>query len=127
MTLADYSMTAFALLNGGWIVAYLPQIMCVYRDRNGAAAVSILTWAMFMAANLATVSYALTVSSDLIVASVFALNAVCCMAITGLIACRRVAVAGWGRLWAVRPAWTAQLTPASLASARRALPCNGSG
>jgi len=97
MTLADYSMTAFALLNGGRIVAYMPQIMCVYRDRNGAEAVSLLTWAMFTAANLATVSYSLTVSSDLVIACVFALNAVCCLAITCLVACRRVAVAssGW--------------------------------
>ena len=75
MTLADYSMTAFALLNGGRIIAYMPQIMCVYRDRNGAEAVSLLTWAMFTAANLATVSYSLTVSSDLVTAFIFALNA----------------------------------------------------
>jgi hypothetical protein len=85
MTLADYSMTAFALLNGGRPIAYMPQIMCVYRDRNGAEAVPLLTWAMFTAANLATVSYSLTVSNDPVIASVFALNAVCCMAIT----CRR--------------------------------------
>jgi len=99
MTLADYSMTAFALLNGGRIVAYMPQIMCVYRDRNGAEAVSLLTWAMFTAANLATVSYSLTVSSDLVIACVFALNAACCLAITCLVACRRVAVASSGWLW----------------------------
>ena len=99
MTLADYSMTAFAVLNGGRIVAYMPQIMCVYRDRNGAEAVSLMTWAMFMAANLATVSYSLTVSSDVVVASVFALNAVCCFAITCLVAWRRVAVASTGWLW----------------------------
>lgn len=96
MTLADYSMTAFALLNGGRIVAYMPQIMCVYRDRNGAEAVSLLTWATFTAANLATVSYSLTVSRDLVVASVFALNAMCCLAIACLVACRRIAVAGSG-------------------------------
>jgi hypothetical protein len=56
MTLADYSMMAFALLNGGRVVAYMPQIVCVYRDQNGAAAVSLMTWVMFSAANLATVS-----------------------------------------------------------------------
>jgi len=96
MTLADYSMTAFALLNGGRIVAYMPQILCVYRDRNGAEAVSLMTWAIFTAANLATVSYSLTVSSDLVVASIFALNAVCCFTITCLVACRRVAVTSTG-------------------------------
>jgi hypothetical protein len=97
MTLADFSMTAFALLNGGRIIAYMPQIMCVYRDRNGAEAVSLLTWAMFTAANLATVSYSLTVSSDLVIASVFALNTLCCLAITSLVACRRVAVVKLGQ------------------------------
>ena len=90
MTLADYSMTAFALLNGGRVLAYMPQIVCVYRDPNGAAAVSLLTWVMFTAANLATVSYALTVTSDLVVAGVFALNALGCLIITALIAVRRV-------------------------------------
>src|SRR5437667_7306173 len=68
MTLADYSMTAFALLNGGRVLAYMPQILCVYRCQNGAPAVSLMTWLMFTAANLATVSYAITVSSDLVVA-----------------------------------------------------------
>ena len=99
MTLADYSMTAFALLNGGRLIAYMPQIMCIHRDRNGAAAVSLLTWSAFTAANLATVSYSLTVSSDLVVASVFALNAVCCVAITCLVACRRVAGASADWPW----------------------------
>jgi hypothetical protein len=89
MTLAECSMTALALLNGGRIVAYVPQILCIYRDRNGAAAVSLTTWAMFAAGNLATVSYSLTVSGDVVVASVFALNAACCLAIMCLAACRR--------------------------------------
>jgi hypothetical protein len=91
MTLAEYSMTAFALLNGARVVAYMPQIICVYRDPNGAVAVSLLTWIMFTAANLATVSYALTVSSDLVVAVVFALNALGCLTIATLIAVRRLA------------------------------------
>ena len=90
MTLADLSMTAFALLNGARVVAYLPQIVCVYRDANGAAAVSLLTWVMFTAANLATVSYALTVTADMMVAGVFALNAISCLIITVLILVRRM-------------------------------------
>jgi hypothetical protein len=97
MTLAEYSMTAFALLNGARVVAYMPQIVCVYRDPNGAVAVSLLTWIMFTASNLATVSYALTVSCDLMVAGVFALNALSCLVITALIAMRRIA-----RFWPAR-------------------------
>jgi hypothetical protein len=55
--------------------------------------VSLTTWLMFTAANLATVSYAITVSSDLVVAGIFALNAAGCLAITSLVALRRIAVA----------------------------------
>ena len=90
MTLADYSIVAFALFNGGRVVAYMPQIVCVYRCRNGAAAVSLLTWIMFTAANAATVTYALTVSADLVVAGVFGLNALSCMVIAALVAFRRL-------------------------------------
>ena len=90
MTLADVSIAAFALLNGGRVIAYLPQIVCVYRCQNGAAAVSLLTWIMFTAANAATVTYALTVSSDRVVAAMFGLNALSCVLITALVAFRRL-------------------------------------
>ena|SRR5882762_110786 len=90
MTLADYSMTAFALLNGGRAIAYFPQMIRVYRDPHGAAAVSLMTWTLFAAANVATVCYALTVSNDRVVAIVFALNAVGCMAIAALTLIKRM-------------------------------------
>jgi hypothetical protein len=93
MTLADYSMVAFALLNGGRTVAYFPQMIRVYRDPHGAAAVSLLTWVLFAAANIATAGYALTASNDRIMAIVFALNAICCLAIAGLTASKRIDVA----------------------------------
>jgi hypothetical protein len=81
MTLADYSVAAFALLNGGRILAYFPQIIRVYRDPYGAAAVSVATWVLFAAANVATVCYASIVANDPVVALVFAMNAVGCLAI----------------------------------------------
>lgn len=90
MTLADYSLAAFAVLNGGRAVAYFPQLIRVYRDPDGAAAVSVSTWALFAAANIATVCYALTVSNDRTVALLFGLNAVGCLAIAGLTALKRV-------------------------------------
>lgn len=90
MTLAEYSLVAFAVLNGGRAVAYIPQMIRVHRDPNGAAAVSILTWALFMAANVATVCYALVVFNDRIMAAVFAFNAAGCLAIVVLTATKRV-------------------------------------
>jgi hypothetical protein len=90
MTLEDYSLTAFTVLNGGRIVAYLPQILCVHRDRTGASSVSMTTWGMFFSANLATVFYALTVTGDRIIAGVFALNAIACIIIFSLILRKRI-------------------------------------
>lgn len=91
MTLADCSLTAFTVLNGARIVAYFPQIVCVHRDRAGAASVSMMTWGMFFSANIATVFYALTVSGDRLVAGVFAANAVACVTIFALILRKRIA------------------------------------
>jgi len=65
----------------------------VYRDPHGAAAVSLLTWVLFAASNIATVCYALTTSNDRIVAAVFALNAIGCLAIVGLTAFKRMPAA----------------------------------
>jgi hypothetical protein len=96
--MADYSMIAFALLNGGRTVAYFPQMIRVYRDPHGATAVSVSTWMLFAAANAATVSYALTVSSDRIMATVFSLNAIACLAIAGLTAFKRIDVTHRGAL-----------------------------
>jgi hypothetical protein len=91
MTLADYSVTAFTVLNGARIFAYLPQIVCVHRDRSGASSVSMMTWGMFFSANVATVVYALAVVGDRIMAGVFAANAAACIAIFGLILRKRIA------------------------------------
>jgi hypothetical protein len=70
MTLQDYSVTAFTVLNGARIVAYLPQIVCVHRDRAGVFSVSMMTWGMFFSANMATVFYTLAVVGDRIMAGV---------------------------------------------------------
>jgi cytochrome bd-type quinol oxidase subunit 2 len=93
MTLADYSMIAFALLNGGRTVAYVPQMVRVYRDPHDAAAVSLVTWVLFAAANIATVCYALTASNDRIMAIMFSFNAISCLAIVALTAYKRTDVA----------------------------------
>ena len=98
MTTADYSIIAFALLNGGRTAAYFPQMIRVYRDPHGAAAVSVTTWILFAAANAATVCYALTVSDDRMMAILFSLNTIACLAIAGLTASKRTDVARCGAL-----------------------------
>jgi hypothetical protein len=90
MTLAEYSLTAFALLNGARIAAYLPQLRRVYHDPNGASAVSIVTWTLFASANIATVAYALVVAGDRLVALIFALNTIGCASIALMTTLKRM-------------------------------------
>lgn len=92
MTIADFSTIAFALLNGGRVVAYFPQMMRVYRDPHDAAAVSLLTWVLFAAANIATVCYVMTTFNDRLVAGVFTLNAIGCLVIVALTAFKRLSI-----------------------------------
>jgi hypothetical protein len=90
MTISDYSMTAFALLNGARVVAYAPQIHCLTRDNTNAAAVSLITWTLFTLANGATVAYALLVINDPLMACVFGLNLLGCLTIVAIIGKKRI-------------------------------------
>jgi hypothetical protein len=74
-------MAAFALLNGARVIAYVPQIRCLNRDNSNAAAVSLATWALFTLANAATVTYAIFVINDLLMAGMFMLNLLGCLTI----------------------------------------------
>ena len=90
-------MAAFAVLNSGRALAYVPQIVRVYRDQNGAAAVSLVTWVLFASSNLATAVYAYTIYRDAIMATVFALNALACLLVVVLTAMKRWTFV-WGRV-----------------------------
>jgi hypothetical protein len=94
VTLKDYSVTAFTVFNGVRIVAYLPQIVCLHRDRAGAFSVSMITWGMFFLANAATAVYSLAVVEDHIMAAIFAANAIASVVIFALILNKRIAH-GW--------------------------------
>ena len=81
MTMVDYLIGLFAMLNVARVIAYVPQIVCIWRDRNGAAAVSVTTWALFAASHLATAVYAW---GDWLLVAVFISNTLGCTAIAGL-------------------------------------------
>lgn len=125
MTLADYSLAAFALLNGGRAVAYVPQMVRVYRDPHGAAAVSLVTWLLFAAANIATVCYALAAAQDHVVAIVFGFNAAGCLAIVALIAAKRMERPrrlGTARIAALRESAALVVAPGAHDAGRRESP-----
>ncbi len=82
-------VVAFTVVNGLRVIAYLPQIAMLLRDRSGAPGVSCTTWSLFLMAHLTTVLYAVVELRDWALAAVFALNAICCLAIVGLVILRR--------------------------------------
>jgi hypothetical protein len=89
MTLEEITLGGFAVCNGLRIFAYLPQIRKAARDANGASAISYTTWILFFIAHLSTVAYAIVNRSDWGLATCFAGNAVCCLAIVAVAYCKR--------------------------------------
>ncbi|MDX2202421.1 MAG: hypothetical protein NW223_06715 [Hyphomicrobiaceae bacterium] len=65
-------------------VSYLPQILRIARDPNGASAISYATWIMWTGANISTSLYALCNLADAYLASISAVYACCCLAVIGL-------------------------------------------
>lgn len=88
--LGDLAIIAvFALSNVLRLLAYVPQMLCIHRDRNGATSTSCTSWALFGVSHAATALYALFLSSDVWLALFFAANAVCCGLIVGMTAMKR--------------------------------------
>jgi hypothetical protein len=71
------------------VFAYVPQLIKIGRDTEGAVAISYATWGMFTLSHLSTVAYALVAVNDWKMAGVFAANTLCCSAILALTAYKR--------------------------------------
>ena len=89
LTVANVALLAFTATNSVRVFAYLPQITSIARDRRGASAVSLTTWAMFTVSHLSTMAYGLLVVSDGKMAAIFGVNALCSVAIVALTALKR--------------------------------------
>jgi uncharacterized protein with PQ loop repeat len=84
MTLQEITLALFVMCNSIRIVAYVPQILKAATDKNGASAISLMTWLLFLVANLSTVAYALVNRADWGLATCFTGNALCSVAILGI-------------------------------------------
>jgi uncharacterized protein with PQ loop repeat len=89
ITPADLALGVFSICNTLRVFAYLPQIMKIGRDTQGAVAISYTTWALFGVSHLSTVAYAVVVVDDWRMAVIFGANTLCCLAILGLTAWKR--------------------------------------
>jgi hypothetical protein len=78
-------LIAFSAANACRLVAYLPQIVALLKETNGAAAVSGATWILFLISNGVTAVYASVVCADIALTAIFSANSLCCAAIVLLI------------------------------------------
>ena len=79
ITIADVSYWLFTIFNVLRIASYLPQIYRVATDPYGASAIAYSTWSLWAAANASTALYATYNVSDLPLAAINLLNALCCL------------------------------------------------
>jgi hypothetical protein len=89
MALEEITVALFATCNSIRVLAYVPQLLKVATDENGASAVSSMTWLLFLTSHISTVAYALVNRGDWAMASMFLANALACAAILVITAWRR--------------------------------------
>jgi hypothetical protein len=64
MYLSEITLAAFSIFNILRLGSYLPQIVRVATDTDGARAISYSTWCVWIGANAATAAYAVVNISD---------------------------------------------------------------
>ena len=89
LTAAEVVILIFAVTNGFRVVAYFPQIIRLARDQSGAAAVSCITWVLFLVSHISTAAYAGLILAELWMMIIFTANAACSLVIVILTLARR--------------------------------------
>ena len=90
----DVTTLSFVILNILRLASYLPQIIAVARDPNGATAISLSCWTIWVGANAATGVYAWLRLGDVSLAAISACNAASCAAVLVLAAYKRAEAVG---------------------------------
>jgi uncharacterized protein with PQ loop repeat len=93
VTPADAALAMFTVCNTLRVVAYVPQIVKIGRDRQGALAISYSSWTLFGVSNLSTALYGVLVVQDWRLSATFGASALCCLAILVMTAWKRIAFA----------------------------------
>jgi hypothetical protein len=89
MQAPEITLILFYAFNALRIAAYLPQILRVAADNDGAKAISCMTWCVWIGANGSPAAYALVIAPSLAMFVVSALNALGCAAVVALTAWKR--------------------------------------
>ena len=95
MQLSDLTLVGFLCLGSVRCLAYVPQIVRIARDENGASAISYTTWSTWALAHLVTALYAYVNLNDAYLAAVICAYALCCIVVVCLTAMKRGQRGGW--------------------------------
>jgi hypothetical protein len=98
ISLAELSLFFFTIFNALRIVSYLPQILRIAQDCQGAQAISYIAWGLWVAANGSTAAYAWVNLKDLPLALLNGGNTICCITVIALTAYKRHAFKRRARL-----------------------------
>lgn len=79
----------YIVTNAARVFTYLPQIVAVWRSRDGARALSLITWSSWMVSHAAAIAYGVLVVHDQFFVSISLLNFCGCGAVTLIAAQRR--------------------------------------
>ena len=84
MQLPEITLALFSIFNILRVASYLPQIIRVATDADGARAISYSTWCLWIGANISTAAYAIVNVADWTLFAVSFLNAFGCAVVVGL-------------------------------------------
>jgi uncharacterized protein with PQ loop repeat len=79
----------YLVTNSARLITYVPQIVAVWRCRDGARSISLLTWGSWTVSHFAAILYGIVVVPDLFFVCVSLVNLLSCMVVTAIAARRR--------------------------------------
>jgi hypothetical protein len=86
---AELALLAYACCNALRVFSYIPQIVRIARDCEGAKAISLATWGLWVAANGSTVLYAWINLGDVPLALLNGFNTFACVIVMALTVWKR--------------------------------------
>lgn len=91
-SIAEVILFAYGGCNALRVVSYVPQIVRIVRDREGARAISLSTWWLWISANATTALYAWVNLGDAPLALLNALNTICCLVVVAMTTWKRITI-----------------------------------
>ena len=86
---------AYTLIGAISLVAYLPQILMLFKSKGGSKDVSLQTWGVWSLNGLVSLLYAVYILEDLIASLIFAVDFLGAILILGLAASNRLRSEGY--------------------------------